>query len=102
MSNKVFVGGISWNTDTEGLRMAFEKFGEVSDAKVITDRETGRSRGFGFITFEADDAASKAISEMDGQDLDGRTIKVNAAEDKPRNSSRSGGHGGGQGGGNRW
>lgn len=98
MSKKVFVGGISWNTDNEGLREAFERFGEVVDAKVITDRETGRSRGFGFVTFANDDSASQAISEMDGQDLDGRTVKVNEAQDKPRESRGSGPRTGG----NRW
>lgn len=99
MSKKVFVGGISWNTDNEGLREAFERFGEVVDAKVITDRETGRSRGFGFVTFAEADAASQAVSEMDGQELDGRTVKVNEAEDKPRDNR---GPRGGGGGGNRW
>ena len=88
MGKKVFVGGISWNTDDEGLRRAFERFGAVTEAKVITDRDTGRSRGFGFITFEDDEAASSAISEMDGQDLDGRTIKVNEAQDRPRSNFR--------------
>ncbi len=93
MTNKVFVGGLSWNTDDHGLRQAFEQFGGVSEAKVISDRETGRSRGFGFVTFDEVDSASTAISQMDGTDLDGRTIKVNAAEDKPR---------GNRGGGSRW
>jgi cold-inducible RNA-binding protein len=105
MSKKVFVGGMSWNTDDEGLRQAFEKFGEVSDAKVITDRDTGRSRGFGFVTFENAESVSKAISEMDGQELDGRAVKVNEAQDKPRNSDRGGGGGGydrNSGGGGRW
>jgi len=99
MSKKVFVGGISWNTDDEGLRQAFEKFGEVSDAKVITDRNSGRSKGFGFVTFENDEGASKAISEMDGQDLDGRTVKVDIAQDKPRDNNRGGYGGGGR---DRW
>lgn len=105
MSKKVFVGGLSWNTDDTGLRSAFEKFGDVSDVRVITDRETGRSRGFGFVTFENSDAAATAISEMNGKDLDGRTIKVNEAEEKPRRSGGGGGGGGyrgGGGGGNRW
>ncbi len=116
MAKKVFVGGISWNTDDDSLRVAFEKYGDVTEAKVITDRDTGRSRGFGFVSFDNDDAALKAISEMDGQDLDGRTIKVNEAEDKPRGDrggrgggggggrggGGGGGRGGGGGGGNRW
>lgn len=98
MGKKVFVGGMSWNTDSEGLRTAFERFGEVEDAKVITDRDTGRSRGFGFVTFASDDSAQQAISEMDGQDLDGRTVKVNEAQERPRGDR--GPRGGG--GGNRW
>jgi RNA recognition motif-containing protein len=102
MNKKVFVGGLSWNTDDDGLRQAFEQFGEVSDVRVIMDRETGRSRGFGFVTFEDDDSASRAISEMNGKDLDGRTIKVNHAEEKPRNNRGGGGHRGGGGGGHRW
>lgn len=84
MSNKIFVGGISWNTDEHGLREAFEKFGEVVEAKVVTDRETGRSRGFGFVTFSEGNSVSDAVAEMDGQSLDGRMIRVNEAIDKPR------------------
>lgn len=88
MGKKLFVGGLSWNTDDQGLEQAFERFGEVSEARVITDRDTGRSRGFGFITFTEDESASKAISEMDGSDLDGRTIKVSEAKEKPRGGHR--------------
>jgi RNA recognition motif-containing protein len=97
MSKKLFVGGLSWNTNDEGLRQSFEQFGEVTDAKVISDRETGRSRGFGFVTFADADAAKAAMAQMDGADLDGRTIRVNEAEDKPRGGG--GGGGGGRGGG---
>jgi RNA recognition motif-containing protein len=57
MSKKLFVGGLAWATSSEGLRAAFEKFGEITDAIVLTDRETGRSRGFGFVTFKEDSAA---------------------------------------------
>ena len=85
MNNKIFVGGLSWGTDSEGLKESFSRFGEISDARVITDRETGRSRGFGFITFENSDSVSDAISAMNDVELDGRTIKVTEAEDKPRN-----------------
>lgn len=109
MGKKVFVGGLSWNTDSEGLKAAFESFGEISEARVISDRDTGRSRGFGFVTFESSDAAMKAISGMDGKELDGRTVKVNEAEERPagqrapRGGGGGGGHGGGGGGGgNRW
>ena len=84
MSKKLFVGGVSWDTTEEGLRKAFEPFGEVTEAKIITDRDTGRSRGFGFVTFADDANAMAAISKMDGTELDGKTIKVNEAQDKPR------------------
>lgn len=91
MSKKLFVGGLSWGTDDDGLRRAFEEFGDVTDAKVITDRDTGRSRGFGFVTFDSDSCAEAAIDAMNGHQLDGRSINVNEA---PR-----GGGGGGRGGG---
>lgn len=94
MGNKLFVGGLSWNTSDEGLRQAFEKFGNLSDVRVIVDRDTGRSRGFGFVTFENANSASEAIAELDGTELDGRTIKVNEAQDRPRQ--------GGGGGRERW
>ncbi len=92
MSKKLFVGGLSWGTTDEGLQGAFSRFGEIAEAKVITDRETGRSRGFGFVTFANDESATTAITEMNGTELDGRTIKVNEAEDK---GFRAGGGGGG-------
>ena len=83
MSKKLFVGGLSWNTNDTLLRQSFERFGSVSDAKVILDRESGRSRGFGFVTFDDDEAAHSAISEMDGSNLDGRDIRVNEAQERP-------------------
>ncbi len=76
--NKVFVGGLSWDTDSTGLRNAFADLGEVVDAKVIQDRETGRSRGFGFVTFASADAVAKAIGK-NGTLLDGRAIRVDRA-----------------------
>ncbi len=88
---KLFVGGLSWNTTDQGLRQAFERFGEVSDAKVILDRDTGRSRGFGFVTFTDDEAANSAVNEMNGTDLEGRTIKVNEAEDRGFRGGNRGG-----------
>ncbi len=97
MTKKLFVGGLSWNTTDDGLRSAFEQFGEIVEAKVITDRDSGRSRGFGFVTYVDDESASSAINQMNGAQLDGRAIKVNEAEDKgPR-----GGGGGGRPGGSR-
>ncbi len=92
MSKKLFVGGVSWGTTDEGLREAFERFGEVAEAKIITDRETGRSRGFGFVTFNNDDDADNAVKEMDGATLDGRPIKVNEARERaPRRDNGGGG-----------
>ena len=70
MENKIFVGGLSWGTDDQALRAAFEQFGQIEDAKVMTDRETGRSRGFGFVTFSDAANAEKAIRSMDGSQLD--------------------------------
>jgi len=99
MSKKCFVGGLSWDTTNVTLRQAFEPYGTVVEANVITDRETGRSRGFGFVTFEDEDQARAAIEALNGTQLDGRTVKVDMAEDKPR---RDGGGGrGGYGGGGR-
>ncbi len=98
---KLFVGGLAWATRDEGLREAFEQFGAVSDAKVITDRETGRSRGFGFVSFDDPAAADAAIAQMDGATLDGRSIRVNEARER---APRGGGGGFGRGGrgGGRW
>lgn len=101
MSKKLFVGSLSWNTNDEGLRESFSQFGEVLDAKVITDRETGRSRGFGFVTLES--GADEAIRVMNGAMLDGRNINVNEAREREGGGGR-GGFGGGRGGrgGDRW
>jgi RNA recognition motif-containing protein len=99
MSKKLFVGGLSWNTTDDGLLAAFERFGAVTEAKVITDRDTGRSRGFAFVTFESNEDADKAIEEMNGTELDGRQLNVNEARDKPRGPGGGGGFGGGGGAG---
>jgi RNA recognition motif-containing protein len=92
MSKKLFVGGLSWGTGDVQLKAAFEPFG-VTDAKVILDVDTGRSRGFGFVTLADDDAAERARAELDGSELDGRTIRVNLAEDKPRPARSASGPG---------
>ena len=96
MAKKLFVGGLAWGTSDEGLRSAFEQHGDVTEAVVITDRETGRSRGFGFVTYANDGDAEKAVSAMNGQELDGRRLNVNEARE------RQGGRGGGRGGGGRY
>ncbi|HAA56862.1 MAG TPA: RNA-binding protein, partial [Myxococcales bacterium] len=70
MSKKLFVGGLRWGTTEDTLLDAFSQFGDVEEAKIITDRETGRSRGFGFVTFANDADAEEAIQSLDGTDLD--------------------------------
>ena len=84
MGKKLFVGGLSWDTSDDGLRTAFEKYGSITEAKVILDRDTGRSRGFGFVSFSEDDAATKAVQEMNGAELDGRNIRVDEANERSR------------------
>ena len=101
MSKKLFVGSLSWDTNDEGLNAAFSPFGEISEAIVISDRYTGRSRGFGFVTFNDDEAADKAVEALNGTELDGRTIRVDVAQAKER-SGGGGGGGGGDRGGDRW
>ncbi|KAJ0260518.1 Glycine-rich RNA-binding protein 8 [Hirschfeldia incana] len=91
---RCFVGGLAWATDERSLETAFSQFGELVDSKIINDRETGRSRGFGFVTFKDEKAMKDAIEGMNGQELDGRSITVNEAQ-----SRGSGGGGGGRGGG---
>ena len=83
MNNKLFVGGLSWNTTDQDLLDAFSPFGEVTDAKVITDRDTGRSKGFAFITFATQSAAENAL-EQNGKDMKGRALRVNVAQDKDK------------------
>ena len=81
----LYVGNLSYQMTDDALRAAFEAFGEVSSAKVIRDRETGRSKGFGFVEMPVDSEAEEAIRQMDNADLDGRNIKVNQA--RPRNEN---------------
>ncbi len=104
MSKKLYVGSLSWGVDDSSLQQAFEAFGTVTEAKVITDRETGRSRGFGFVTFEDEAAAAEAIQQMNGKEIDGRAVKVNEANERPPRGGGGGDgyRGGGGGGGNRW
>ncbi|KAJ6896633.1 glycine-rich RNA-binding protein [Populus alba x Populus x berolinensis] len=92
---RCFVGGLAWATTDQVLQEAFSQYGEIIDSKIINDRETGRSRGFGFVTFGNEKAMRDAIDGMNGQDLDGRNITVNEAQ------SRGSGGGGGGGGYNR-
>lgn len=84
---KIYVGNLSYNLSSDDLRGAFEKFGTVDSAEVIMDRNTGRSKGFGFVEMENDAEAKAAIDELNGKELDGRAIKVNEARPR-RDDSR--------------
>jgi RNA recognition motif-containing protein len=104
MGNKLYVGNLSYNIRDDDLQQAFAQYGSVSSAKVMMDRDTGRSKGFGFVEMGSDPEAQAAINGMNGQALDGRAIVVNEArprEERPGGfgGSRSGGGGGGYGGG---
>ncbi len=96
MGNRLYVGNLSFNATTDSVREAFTQFGEITDVHVVMDRETGQSRGFGFVTLGTNEAAQKAIREMNGALLDGRALKVNEAEAR---QDGGGGGGGGRGGG---
>ena len=91
----IFVGNMSFSITEESLRALFEEHGEVTSAKIVTDRETGRPRGFGFVEMSNDEEAKAAMSALDGKDVDGRALKVN--ESRPK-TDRGGGGGGGRGG----
>lgn len=83
----IYVGNLSWGSTEDSVRALFEAHGEVESVKIITDRYTGRSRGFGFVEMPNDEEARAAVSALDGQDLDGRALKVNEARprtDRPR------------------
>ena len=104
MSNKLFVGNLSFNTTENDLNDAFAAFGTVTETNLMMDRETGRPRGFGFITMSSAEEAQKAIENLNGKDLDGRALTVNVAKPREERSGgggreRSGGGGYGGGGG---
>jgi RNA recognition motif-containing protein len=99
MGKKLYVGNLAYSVTSEALEQMFLEFGTVTSAQVIQDRETGRSKGFGFVEMQADDAAQRAINGMHEKQLDGRSLTVNEA--KPRESGGGGGGRGGYGGGGR-
>ena len=102
MSNRLYVGNLTFDTTEMTVRDAFAEFGEVTDVKLVLDRDTGRSRGFAFVSMARAEDAQKAIQQMDGSVLDGRPLRVNIAEDRPqRGGGGGGGFGGGGGGGGR-
>ncbi|MEZ5428922.1 MAG: RNA-binding protein [Pyrinomonadaceae bacterium] len=103
MSMKLYVGNLSFNTTDHDLEQVFGEIGTVESVNIIEDRDTGRSRGFGFVEMASQEEGQNAISQLDGQELDGRQLKVNEA--KPRENRSGGGRGrnrGGYGGGSRW
>lgn len=102
MAFKLFVGSLAWTTDDQSLQAAFAPYGTVVSASVIKDRESGRSKGFGFVEFETAEEGKAAIEALNNTELDGRTIVVNEArpkEDRPSNGGNRGGYGGGRSGG---
>ncbi len=101
MGTRLYVGNLSFHTTPDTLREHFGALGEVTDVHLVSDRETGRSRGFAFVTMGTPEEAAKAISEMDGATLDGRPLRVNEAEERQSRGGGGGGFGGGGGGGRR-
>ena len=97
MSKKLFVGNLSFQTTESDITAAFETFGPVESVSIITDRDTGRSKGFGFVVM-AEDAADKAIAQMNGSQLNGRALTVNEAKPMVKREFGGGGHRGGGGG----
>lgn len=102
---RLYVGNLSYGTKDGDLRTLFGEFGELASVAVITDRETGRSKGFGFVEFTNDEDAKVAMNELNGKDVDGRQLKINEARPReegssrpPRGRSGGGGYGGGGGG----
>src|SRR5881275_228692 len=104
MGSKLYVGNLSYNTTSSDLEQLFAQHGSVQSAEVISDRETGRSKGFGFVQMGTDDEAQAAIAALNGQKHGGRALTVNEAkprEERPRGGGGGGGYGGGGGGGGR-
>ncbi len=101
MGRKLYVGNLPYSVDQQALETAFAEFGTVDSAKVISDRDTGQSKGFGFVEMSSDAEAQKAIQGMNGTDMGGRDVKVNEAKPQAPRENR-GGYGGGGGGGGRW
>jgi cold-inducible RNA-binding protein len=106
MGRKLYVGNLPYSANQESLQEAFSACGTVDSVNVITDRDTGQSKGFGFVEMSSDSEAQRAIQELNGTSIDGREIKVNEAKPKAPRDNRGGGGGygggGGGGGGNRW
>jgi RNA recognition motif-containing protein len=102
MGRKLYVGNLPYSVTEDALVEKFSAFGQVESAKLITDRDTGRSKGFGFVEMGSDSEAQAAIDGLDGVDYDGRPMKVNEAKPQQKRSGGGGGGGGYGGGGGRW
>ena|SRR5579864_2085613 len=107
MGNRLYVGNLPFSATTETLRQTFASSGEVTDVHVVTDRESGQSRGFGFVTMGNAQEAANAVATMNGANLDGRALRVNEAEERPQRSGGGFGGGGQRGAGgdarrNKW
>jgi len=102
MNQRLYVGNLSFNTTAEAIRAAFADLDEVTDVHVVTDRDTGRSRGFGFVTMGSAAGAQRAIEAMNGAMVDGRPLRVNEAEERQNNRSGGGGGARGSSGTQRW
>lgn len=99
MNNRLYVGNLSFYTTEDTLQQTFGNFGTVTEAKLVIDRETGRSRGFAFVSMATEAEANAAIEQLNGTDLDGRALRVNIAEERRPGGGGGGGHRGGGGGG---
>ncbi len=102
MAYKLYIGGLSFSTSDERLRELFATAGGVESAAVVTDRDTGRSRGFGFVEMATAEAAAEAVKQFNGQAVDGRTLKVELSTSTGSGGGRSGGGYRSSGGSNRW
>jgi cold-inducible RNA-binding protein len=92
MNNRLYVGNLSYDVTSEGLRSCFAECGDVSDLHIATDRETGRARGFAFVTMKTEAEATHAMAQLNGAVLDGRALRVNIAEPRPARGNERGGH----------
>ena len=95
MSTKLYVGNLPYSAKEESLKEHFSSAGSVASVKIIIDRETGRSKGFGFVEMDSEDGAQSAVSQLDGQEFEGRSLRVSEAKPQPERESRGGGFGGG-------
>lgn len=95
MATKLYVGNLPYSAKEESLKEHFSSAGSVASVKIIIDRETGRSKGFGFVEMDSEDGAQSAVSQLDGQEFEGRSLRVSEAKPQPERESRGGGFGGG-------